>query len=587
MRESRVIRGQIFRIVVIGLFVVLSVNLFILQVPRHAIYKAQALQNRQIRTRVKAPRGLIRDREGTILADNLYAADVTVPARVLTPEGPDSTLARLIRWWRLDPEATAERLRQQRKRGRDPVVLVSNARASQIHAVEEYHHALPGVRVETHARRRYLHGPQFAHIVGYVGEVSGSDIREDDDERRAYRQGDVIGKMGAEAACESNLRGYDGVKLEEINAGGRVVRRPTEAWQMVQPVPGADVRLTLAVALQESLFAALAGRPGCAVALGLPSGEILAGVSSPAFDPNRLTLALTTTEWEALASDPKRPFFNRIVQGTYAPGSLYKVVTSLCGLHYRVIGPASQLEPCYGSYRFGNRTFRCWKAGGHGVLDHTEALVHSCDVFYYQLGLRLTLEELHETATFLGLGRTCCSFFPEEVTGNIPTSAWYDARYGHGGWTRGVLLNNAIGQGEILVTPLQMAVLAGAVATDGRMGAPRVLLEAATAPEPFLQLPFAPEHLAWARRALQQVVDSGTGAAARLAGITVAGKTGTAQNPHGDDHAWFMCYAPAEAPEVAMAVILENAGHGGALAAPLAGRWLSAYFAWAAARKGA
>jgi penicillin-binding protein 2 len=581
MSENREIRGRLGRAVVLILFGILLVNLFILQVPRHRYYREQALQNRQEQRRLKAPRGLIRDREGRILADNMYIADITLPVSCLGDAGPDSTLGRLMGWWHLPEGDTLERLAQQKERGRERLVLVPNAGMARIHAVEEFHHELPGVKVETRARRRYLYKGLFAHVIGYVGEVGQEDIVASDNSRRAYRPGDMKGVLGVEAACEDSLRGEDGVELVEINAGGRVVRRRDEPWSRVPPQPGKDVTLTLSVALQDSLRSALQGRRGCAVALSLPSGKVLAAYSSPTYDPNRLTTSISPREWERLVNDPAKPFFNRIVQATYPPGSLYKVVTSLCALQLGVIGPHSFQEPCLGAYRYGDRYFHCWKRAGHGSLDHAEALVQSCDIFYYQLGQRLTIDQLAAAARAFGLGRSCQKLFPEEVPGNIPTSAWYDRRFGRGQWTQGVMLNNAIGQGEILVTPLQVALLAAAIATSGRVGQPTFLRSGGgDRPEPFLDLQFSEEHLRWVRDNMTQVVDVGTGAAARLAGIAVAGKTGTAQNPHGDDHAWFMCYAPAKDPEVALAVILENAGHGGAEAAPVAGRWLHAYFAW-------
>jgi penicillin-binding protein 2 len=451
--------------------------------------------------------------------------------------------------------------------------------------VEDYHRLLPGVQVHTRARRKYLYGPAFAHVVGYLGEVGNVQTSREGDLRRQYRAGDMIGKMGIEAVCEDSLRGLNAYKLVEVNAAGREILNPLEKWQTQRPVPGRDVTLTLAVALQESLYAAMAGQPGGAIALALPTGEVLAACSSPSFDPNLLTLTVSPAQWEQLASDPAKPFFNRVLQGTYAPGSLLKLVTSLCGLQHGVINLHTTLDPCFGSYQFGNRTFHCWKRNGHGVLDHAAALAHSCDVFYYQLGLLLDVDRLHEAACAFGLGQPCSRLFPEEVAGNVPTRAWYDQRYGKSGWTKGVMLNLAIGQGELLVTPLQMAVLAGAIATSGQLGRPLFLARGQVAPEKFLDLPFSSEQLHWAREGMEQVVDTGTGTAARLTGVPVAGKTGTTQNPHGEDHAWFMCYAPADAPAVAFAVILENAGHGGAAAAPLAARWLQAYFAWADQRR--
>ncbi len=582
MDHPRMLRGRIFRGVILILFTLLGFNLFILQVLRHSYYKDEALQNRQVSTPIKGPRGRILDREGIILADNLYIADISLPSRALRDELPDSTLSRLMVWFGLPEEETRERLEEQQKRGRRRLVLISNASMAQCTTVEEYRQDLPGARVEARARRRYLFGPLFAHVIGYVGEVSQADLDTAGTEP-LYRLGDMIGKLGVEKALEARLRGQNGEKIVEVNASGQVVgSKPL--WRK-KVGPGRDVTLTLSQALQAHLRDLLDERRGCGVAISLPSGEVLAAYSSPAYDPNKLTTVISPAEWERLTSDPAKPFFNRVLQATYPPGSLYKPVTSLCGLNQEVIGPHSYLEPCLGGYYFGDRIFRCWKRGGHGELDHGQALVHSCDVFYYQLGLRLEIDQLHDTAISLGLGRRCCDLFPSEVAGNIPTADWYDRRYGTGKWTRGVMLNNAIGQGEILVTPLQIVQLAGMLATGGQMSRLSFVKDPAPVTPAMSPLPFSAGHLRWAQHNLKQVVDIGTGAAANLAGIPVAGKTGTAQNPHGEDHAWFMCYAPADAPEVALAVILENAGHGGAEAAPVAGRWLHFYFEWARRQK--
>lgn len=586
MKETVRVRGRLGRGIILLLFAVLVVNLFILQVPRHRFFQAQALKNRQVRLRIKAPRGLIRDRDGQILADNMYIADITVPATSLGQGGPDSTVLRLLEWWQLPLTETVENLKQQRERGRDRLVLIGNATMPQIQSVEEYHHDLPGVQVQTRARRRYLQGPLFAHVIGYVGEVGQVDIDPRDTGRQAYRAGDMIGRLGIEAACEDSLRGLEGMELVEVNAAGRIVGRRAGQWPKVDPQPGRDVVLTLSIALQESLRAVLQERTGAGVALALPTGEVLAAYSTPTFDPNRLTTSISPQEWERLANDPANPFFNRVLQASYPPGSLYKLVTSLCALQQKVVGPHTALEPCYGGYQFGDRYFRCWQRSGHGALDHAEALVHSCDVYYYQLGLKLDIDQLASTARAFGLGSTCGTVFAEETAGNIPTSVWYDHRFGSGGWTRGVMLNNAIGQGEILVTPLQMAMLAASVGTSGRVGRPIFIRSDEDRARRSPGLPFPEEYLRWVRRCMANVVGTGTGSAARLAGIEVAGKTGTAQNPHGDDHAWFMCYAPAQEPEVAMALILENAGHGGSEAAPLVGRWLRSYFAWVVRRGG-
>lgn len=567
------LRVGLFRAIVIGLFLVLLFNLFVMMVPRHAYYKSQALENRQDRFRVRAPRGRIFDRHGTLLADNLYIADIVVPGACLTEAGPDTTLTRLMDWFDLPYERTLERLAEQKRKDR-PLVLVRNASMAQISAVEERGRELPGVRVEARSRRRYLFGPLFAHMIGYVGEVGQADL-DTTGGWTGYHLGDNIGKQGLEAALEDVLRGSSGVKLEEVNASGRVVGR--EAVWLREVEPGGDLTLSISLPLQQVMAEAIGDRPACGVALSVATGEVLAAFSYPSFDPNLLTVSISEDQWNQLVNDPAKPFFNRVVKAVYPPASLYKPVTSLAALQNRLVGQETYLEPCRGGWEFGNRYFRCWKHGGHGEVNHLKAIVESCDTYYYQLALRLDIEQLAAAARSFGLGRTCTRLFSDEAPGNVPDAAWYDRRF-EGKWTRGVMLNNAIGQGELLVTPIQMAVLAGRLASSGLMPEPEFVLippQPTARPDP---LPFSEADLDWVRGALAETVARGTGKAARIPGVTVAGKTGTAQNPHGEDHAWFMCFAPAEDPEVALAVIVENAGHGSSEAAPVAGQWLQAYF---------
>jgi penicillin-binding protein 2 len=568
------LRSQIFRILIVALFLLLGGNLFFMMVPRHDYYKEQALENRQVRFRVRAPRGRILDRDGVLLADNMYLADITLPRSCLVDAQPDSTLERLMYWFDLPREETIKNLERQKKRRRGPLVLAHNARISQISAVEERERQLPGVMVDSRMRRRYLFGPLFAHIIGHVGEVSQATLDTSTD-KDGYRQGDIVGRLGIEAAFENEMRGSNGVKLEEVNASGRIVGQQT-VW-LEEIIPGQDVRLSLSVPLQDAMADAMGDQVACGVAMSTTTGEVLAAYSNPSYDPNLLTVSISAEDWNALANDPAKPFLNRIVQASYPPGSIYKPVTSLAALSLGLVDTSSFLEPCLGGWQFGNRYFKCWKHSGHGEVDHTDALVHSCDTYYYQLGLRLTIDQMAESARDIGLGRRCSGVFAEEVSGNIPDSAWYDNRFGPGKWTRGVLLNNSIGQGEILVTPLQMALLSARLASSGKVPDPVFILDPVTSEAEPWSVPFSEPHLSWCREAMFQVVERGTGNKAQVEGVSVAGKTGTAQNS-GEDHAWFICFAPMENPEVAMAVIVENAGHGGSVAAPIARQWLEAYF---------
>ncbi len=577
MNEDRdlLLRQRIFRVLVLALFLILVANLFYMMVLRHGFYKDQALENRQVRFRVSAPRGRITDRHGVILADNLYIADITLPRSALVAGVADSTLTRLIRWFDLPETETLQRLRQQKKRGRRRLVLVANASMPRISAVQERGRQLPGVRVESRPRRRYLYGSLLAHLVGYVGEVGQADL-DTTSGGKNYRLGDEIGKQGTEAAMEDYLRGNDGLKLEEVNAANRVVGRRTIWLEEVKP--GADVAMTISLPLQNEMDLALGDGVGCGVAISVNTGQVLAACSKPTFDSNLLTVSISSSQWNTLMNDPAKPFFNRIAQATYPPASIYKTVTSLAGLAAGLVDTNTVLNPCFGGMEFGDRYFRCWKRAGHGIVNHTDAMVFSCDTYYYQLGLMLNIDQLAEAARAFGLGSPCSDIFPNESSGNIPDAAYYDRRFGPRGWTRGVLLNNAIGQGEILVTPLQMVLLTARIASSGRTPNPTFILDPALEVLPVEPLPFAEPHLKWCRDALWQVVGRGTGKAARQDSFSVAGKTGTAQNPHGEDHAWFVCFAPVEKPEVAVAILLENAGGGGSMAAPIAGQWLKAWF---------
>lgn len=567
-------RAQVLRGVIFLIFVIIVVNLGVLMIVRHDRYKAQALDNRQVSIRMRAPRGRILDRLGQTIVDNRFHADITVAPGSLKEGRPDSTLERLLTWFSLPRAETLADLARQKERGRARLVLVPDAAMARIAAVEERRADLPGVQVESRLIRRYLYGSLFAHLIGYVGEVDANEIAKAAPELD-YKQGDYIGKQGVEGAFEATLRGRPGVKLEEVNASGRVVGRES-VW--LRPVlAGQDLQLSVSVPLQMEMSRLLEGRPGCGIAIAIPSGEVLAAASSPTFDPNLMLRSLSETEWRALADDPAKPFFNRILQATYPPGSLYKAITSLAALQAGVIDSGTVLAPCTGGYRYGSRVFRCWNHGGHGSLNLTGALAHSCDVYYYQVGLKLDIDTLARSARAFGLGSRVAGVFREESRGNVPTADWYNEKFGKGGWNRSVMLNNAIGQGELLVTPLQMALLAARIGSDGRVTGP-VFVRDGTPAAPLPSLPYSRADLAWCRHALRRVVDAGTGGAARAAGVPVAGKTGTAQNPHGNDHAWFMCFAPAGNPEVAVAVILENAGHGGSQAAPVAGEWLKFYF---------
>jgi penicillin-binding protein 2 len=603
--SARIWRARVLLVVAALGFFMLATKLFSMQVLAHADYAQLARENRQFNRRVLAPRGVISDRTGLDLAHNVYHARVTYPRALAVPGDP--TLDRLIALLNLDEEQVFQRI--DRAPPGDRVTVVRRATPEEVAVVEEHRVQLPNVQLIVEPRRHYradslaAHITLAAHIIGYVGEVR----RDETGPESLYQPGDLIGRSGVEAFAEGQLRGQHGGEVIEINAAGHIVGSIREGGDA--PRPGVHVYLTLHAGLQQKLESLLEEKVGSGVVLEVGTGDILAAASMPSFDANEFTAGISQQSLDKLRADKQKPEFNRAFRGTYPPGSPFKVVTAAAALDRGYVRTSTRFEPCYGGYLYGNRYFGCWNPAGHGSLDLIGAIVQSCDTYFYQLAQRLTVDELAETARQFGFGAPTGLPAIRDHAGLVPTSAWYDERYGRGGWTSGVKLNLGIGQGELLVTPLQMVRAYAAIGGDGYLDRPHLVLARiypppdgnghSDRPHPVV----APENAAGVRekrqvfrsaepicqprtrqilqRALHQVVsnEDGTGGLARVAGVAVAGKTGTVENPFGEDHAWFVAYAPAAAPEVAVALIVENAGHGGSVAAPLVRQLLEAYFA--------
>ncbi len=559
-------------------FGVLAVTLVTMQVVRHQDYAELARENRQYSRRVLAPRGLVSDRTGFTLAHNEYQARITYPRERVRADDP--VLNRLIELLDLDRDALFEWV--DRAPPGDRVTLVRRAKPPQIAIVEEHRVELPQVQLRVEPRRQYPGESLASHLVGYVGEVR----RDETGRNSPYFAGDMIGRTGIEAFAERLLRGEHGRKVVEVNAAGHVIGELPGVH--VPVVPGGHVYLTIHHALQKRLEELLDGYVGAGVVIEVATGDVLAAASAPAVDPNEFTGGISHERAEQLRSDPNKPEFNRAFRGVYPPGSPFKLITAAAALERGLVDPEETFEPCYGGYRFGNRFFGCWKETGHGVLDLEGAIVQSCDTYFYQLVQRLTVDQLAEAARRFGLGyETGLESFHEQ-TGLVPDADFFDARHGPRGWTDGVKLNLAIGQGELLVTPLQMARTFAAIGGDGYLYRPHVLLVTENAygvrdarhvyrsTEPVC----SPRVRRFLQESMRSVVhdDLGTGGLAQVDGFEVAGKTGTSENPFGDHHAWFVAYAPARDPEVAVAVIVENSGHGGEVAAPIVGKVLHEYF---------
>ena len=560
-------------------FAVLGMTLFSMQVIEHERFAELARDNRQFKRRVLAPRGVIHDRSGMTLAHNVYQARITYPRRLATPDDP--TLRELIELLDLDPGSVFDRV--ENAPPGDRITVVRRATPEQVAVVEEHRVMLPQVQLTVEPRRHYRFDELASHVMGYVGEVR----REETGGEGPYQIGDVIGRRGIEAFAEEQLRGRHGSRVVEVNAAGHIVGEVPDGGTGV--LPGVNIYLTLHHELQRSLEELLEGRKGAGVVLEIATGDVLAAVSAPAYDPNEYTGGMAFERLEEIRSDPDKPEFNRAFRGVYPPGSPFKLMTAAAALERGLVREDEKMEvACYGSYLFGDRAFGCWDANGHGKLDLMGAIVQSCDTYFYQLVQRLTVDQLAETARRFGLGSTTGLPSFREHPGLVPTEDYFDQRYGPRGWTAGNKLNLAIGQGELLATPLQMARSFAAIGGDGHLYRPHLVLVRENAygmreqrrvfrtAEPICSEPVR----RFLRRSLRQVVhgEGGTGGLAQVDGYEVAGKTGTSENPFGEDHAWFVAYAPAGAPEVAVAVIVENSGHGGSVAAPIVGELLHVYF---------
>ncbi len=556
------------------LFAVLVLRLAQLQLVQGRRYSYLSDRNRIRQTVLPTPRGRILDRHNRVIAETRPSFTCTVVPTELT----DSTLSLLSRLLELPEPELRRRIRPVAAYA-SPVKMKRDLSPAEVCRIEENSFRLVGVHLRIDPVRSYPAGEPHGHVLGHLGEASDEDRHRD----TTLRPLDLVGRSGVEAQYEQLLRGRDGSEYVEVDARGQEVR-PLREKRPVPAVPGRELHLTIDDRIQQ-LAAHLTRNYERAAVVGLEvrTGKVICLLSRPTFDPSVFTGPVDTGAWSKLIRNRAKPFFNRAVSSGYPPGSTMKPVVALAALRRGVIAPATTLDPCHGAYRYGNRTFKCWSS--HGAVNLIEALAVSCNTYFYQVGLRLGIDSLTAFAAECGLGRPTGIDLPGERGGNVPTRAWLDRRYGRGRWGAGSVLNFAIGQGEVLVTPLQLAVLYAAIANNGTACRPYVLDHADSAGRTVHQtavkttrLPVSDADLKQVRTGLNRVVEYGTAAAVRLKEVAIAGKTGTAQNPPRPDHAWFVGYAPADDPEVVFSVLVENAGHGASVAAPIAARLIRAWF---------
>ncbi len=599
MKEQRFIRENmeskhrilLLSFVVGALFFVLVLRLWHLQILNVDDYRSMSENNRLRFVPEAASRGAIMDRSGTVLVSNRPSFSLAVVPQEVKDR--DALLDQLVSLLGLDRAELAERWEKGKGRARYyPVVLASNITRDQVEIVEENRLHLPGIEIEMKPVREYAGGKLAAHLLGYIGEVSEDEL--DHKGYEEYNPGDYIGKNGIERSWEKDLHGSDGGRQLEVDARGRVLRTISEAY----PTVGNSVVLTIDANLQKQAEQAFGDQAGAAVAMDVNTGEVLAFVSNPGFDPALFSGKLPADIWKEYLEDKRHPLENKALTGQYPPGSTFKIITALAGLENGKIDENTTVT-CNGSYDLGSSTFNCWNRRGHGVTNLKKSLRESCDVYYYQLGEHLGVDAIAATAKKFLLGAPLGIGLLHEKGGLIPTADWKQKRFGKR-WYHGETLPVAIGQGYVLMTPIQMASMIATVANEGNVFRPHLVKRIVDSDGKTLK-EFQPELLGTTgisadkfklvKQGLFAVVNEpgGTGGMARLHDVRVAGKTGSSQvvklrnskmaTPwQFRDHALFVAFAPYEKPEIAIAVVVEHGEHGGSAAAPIVGRMLRAWF---------
>ena len=582
-------------LLVLVAFGILLGRLFYLQVIRGEYYFNLSKNNCIRIQRVNSSRGLIFDRNGKLLVENRPSFDLNIIPYDAKPM--HQTLERLSALVPEFADDIAEKCQDTRfGYGYRPMLLKKDIGRDALGVISAHRFELPGVVIETNAVRNYIYDGLSAHLIGYLGEINAEEVESG--QYRRKESSDFIGRYGVEKAYDTDLSGIPGGRIVQVNANGQIV----EVLDTVEPEPGHNIFLTLDYDLQAKTQALLKDQAGAVVALDPFSGEILAMVSSPAFNQNSFVNGITSDQWQSLVSDPDRPMMNKVLQGEYPPASTYKIVTAIAALEEGVIDENTTFY-CPGSYEYGNRVYRCWKEGGHGRLHVVDALTRSCDVFFYHAGKKLGVDRLAWYAKNCGLGSATGIGLDRESPGLIPTAAWKKKCTGVS-WQGGENLSIAIGQGYNLVTPLQMAVLYGAVANGGTLFRPRILKSIQTVEGKIVKtngreivgrLPVSRHNLDLVRKGLWGVVHNSHGTARSYVydnAIDISGKTGTAQvvsrktEKEGkkrkdglsyDSHAWFVGYAPTDHPQIAVCVLVEHGLHGSSAAGPIAKEMIVSY----------
>lgn len=576
-REKR----NLFIAIVIVLFAILIGRLYYLQVIQYSKFVNLAEANRVRVVSIPAPRGIIYDRNGEILVDNSSQYNVNViPYELRSSDKAFELLADILN---LTKEEMEKRIEKNYQGPFLPAKIAEDVDFDVVSNIEEHKIELPGVLYFLEPIRSYPTKANLSHIVGYVREISKEDF--ENTKEQGYSIGDLMGWQGVEREYEQILKGRNGYRYLQVDAYGRIIGEIHHRKEIL-PEPGNDLYLTVDLGLQTFVESLVKDRKGAVIVMDSKSGEILSLVSKPDYPPGIFSGVIEPELWRNLISDPEQPLYNRSIQGTYPPGSAFKMIAAISALENDIVTTEWSVN-CPGQYRLGRRVFKCWKPGGHGLMDMKSALINSCNVYFYNLIRKIDLNVWADYARTLGFGRLTNIDLPGESEGVVPDVEFLDSKYGVNNWTEGYKLNLVIGQGDLLVTPLQMTKYISILANHGEFANPHIGLKYYDRDNnQFIYFSHSTDSIRTISEATWEFIESalfgvvndknGTGIAARVEGLNVYGKTGTAQNPHGEPHSWFIGFSRSkESPNlsdsaIAICVLIEHGGAGGAAASSMA-----------------
>ncbi len=577
MKRQRVI---VLLFISLLLFFVLIIRFYSLQIVNYSTYRSEAVGNMLNRIDISAPRGIVYDRNGQKLIYNVPCYNIVVfPDIIKQHQGT----------WKKLSEITGvpiEKLQNEMKRNQygsyRPAVILRNIDAKTNAVINENIQNLPGAEVSFDPIRKYSNEILSGNLLGYTAEIKRRDLYKYRDE--GYTLGDIIGYDGIEKQYEYLLRGIKGYRYKQVNAMGKPLN--DKAYEQTNPIPGSALYLTIDQDLQAYAESLLIDHNGSAIIMNYENGEILASVTSPSYDPEMFTRGLTQTQWDSIVQDKRIPLFNRTIRGQYPPGSIYKMISAIAGLEKGIIDPTTEFE-CNGVYTMGGREFRCSHV--HGMENLDEAIAHSCNIYFYNLILELGIDDWSSYAKEMTMGELTGVDLPGELAGINPDRSFLDKQYGRRKWWQGTWLNMVIGQGDVLMTPMQAVRYTAILASRGKIVQPHFLARYHKQGE---KEDFIPEYpVSYTRgisastwreieKGMYNAVQSswGTATTAHVPGLNIYGKTGSAQNPHGEAHAWFIGYSKLKDFPYAVAVFIEHGYSGAGAAAPLAGQLLKAYY---------